>query len=284
MRSPLAGVRRRRRRRQREDAEDGPAARQGPPTPPHTLCGSFRAGGHTLSRRRRGDADACPCMCGSLAIERCPFRSWSVPLSRSLRRVGWPTQDILRSCGEGHGPRDPVAISATESGTTCWSRKVAVAGEHRSNPGGCTTRGEGGTARWLARRCTPGEALRRRLKLVAAPSRSQSEPDSGKPLRHDPSGPAGPAEFSAPLLLVREVPDPLDRSVRAPRQGSARLDHRSLQLPLRVLHAGRGHAVAARARSSSPTKRSRGWPASASSGSGSSRCGSPAASRWCGRT
>ena len=36
-----------------------------------------------------------------------------------------------------------------------------------------------------------------------------------------------------------------DRSVRSARQGSADLDHRPLQLPLRLLHAGRGHGLAA---------------------------------------
>ena len=39
--------------------------------------------------------------------------------------------------------------------------------------------------------------------------------------------------------------DPADRRARAPGPGPADLDHRSLQLPLHLLHAGRGHGLAA---------------------------------------
>jgi hypothetical protein len=164
-----------------------------------TSCTDRPGRGPTLSRRRRGDTDACPCMCGSLAVERCPFRSVSDPLSRSIRRGKWRAQDIPRPCGEGHRERESVAILPRRVvQPACHERSPWRA--NTGAPGGCTTRGEGGTARWLARSCTPGEALRRRLKLVAAPSRSQSEPDSGKPLRDPWRGRRAGRFFRTPNL------------------------------------------------------------------------------------
>ena len=45
-----------------------------------------------------------------------------------------------------------------------------------------------------------------------------------------------------------------DRPLRPPGHRPADLDHRPLQLPLHLLHAGGGHALAARATSCSPTR------------------------------
>ena len=69
------------------------------------------------------------------------------------------------------------------------------------------------------------------------------------------------------------------RPLRPAGQGPADLDHRPLQFPLHVLHAGGGHDLARPAPSCSPTRSWPGSPGSAWSGSASRRSGSPAASR-----
>ena len=64
------------------------------------------------------------------------------------------------------------------------------------------------------------------------------------PGRHAGPGTTEPTP-NLKLVTTPRRSGPADRSVRAARQGSAGLDHRSLQLPLRLLHARRGDAVAA---------------------------------------
>ena len=108
----------------------------------------------------------------------------------------------------------------------------------------------GSRRRVAGRDSAPGEAMNRRLKLVAAPALSQSEPDSGLP--RPLGGPwrhrsARLADFRRHLTSRGDAASGAGsphRSVRAPRQGSAGLDHRPMQLPVRLLHAGRGHGLA----------------------------------------
>ena len=69
---------------------------------------------------------------------------------------------------------------------------------------------------------------------------------------------------------------------RTPRP--ADLGHRPLQLPLHLLHAGRGHAVAPAGPGAHASRRSSASPGCASSASASTASGSPAANRPCGPT
>ena len=87
---------------------------------------------------------------------------------------------------------------------------------------------------------------RRSIELSAEVGRcADRERERTRPWEPLPGTTVVPTVVPAPYPGCDRRADPLDRSVRAPGQGPADLDHRPLQLPLRVLHAGRGHAVAA---------------------------------------
>ncbi len=77
---------------------------------------------------------------------------------------------------------------------------------------------------------------------------------------------------------------PLVDCVRARPPRPAHLGHRSLQLPLHLLHAGGGPARGCPARSCSPSRRSSASPGCSSSATASARSASPAASPPCGPT
>ena len=97
---------------------------------------------------------------------------------------------------------------------------------------------------------------------------------AGVPWRHDrrAAGIRAGRAAAAGRLLRAGPPRPAD------------LGHRPLQLPLHLLHARGGHAVAAPRARSSPSRSSSGWPACSSSATASARSGSPAASPRSGPT
>ena len=253
-----------------------PARRQAAPRP-----GRVRRG-RPLRRERAGSRRAT---CS---------RAWPPPTVSPL-----PTAGRGRGRGRGPLPADCAErLSGHERGTTA-PRSVAgraSSGSHGARAPAWQPQVRGGRASALGMQIS-------RLKLVAAPwepertrlrgvmrcsarrARGQSANRHGD--RTDGLVERPPERCARGRRAVPTCACPvavLDRSLRPPGQGSADLDHRPLQLPLHVLHAGRGHGLAARRPSSSPTRRSPGSPGSASSGSASRRSASPAASRSCGRT
>ena len=148
---------------------------------------------HLLDRRLRPHSERAPegghrrPHCGPLAVERCPFRSRSDPLLRVFARsvttarlsvMLWRRSRLGQSALPGH----------TESGTTSTSRGRR-GGQPGSN-GEAASTWQKAMAPWAGATLPPGEALSRRLKLVAAPARSQSEPDSGRHRGGDEDGSA----------------------------------------------------------------------------------------------
>ena len=126
-----------------------------------------------------------PARCDAeLAVEPCSSRSWSDPLSGVFGAQCGRNKPLLARVANVTGGERPLACP-TESGRTYTSRgrrggRTAIG---RLQPNVADVEWRDG----LARRCTPGEAMSRRLKLVAAPAGSQSEPDSGAPPRRTPN-------------------------------------------------------------------------------------------------
>ena len=205
-----------------------------------TCCRAWRA---------RTGSRCCP------TATACP-RATSSPCSCSTSRPERPST-VTRACIMPRAVASMGRLALVRPHSAWYNCRA-----HNNRPGGRSNTKGGATKRgkcerspgWGLRVRTRGDIDPHRQQLVAEPAGSQSEPDPGAtnlPPTARGSTRRSLPERPSPTALYAEPGDtPLDsrsprRRARATGTGSADLDHRPLQLPVHLLHAGRGHGLAA---------------------------------------